>query len=304
MPKKDTTQIVSPTVIERIVAKVEIWLRGELPQLTTDAARDIMRSVNSTLSEANIDLLLKGAMPHIDASLQHKELSSHIDKFIEELEKKEQGDIKTPKEMAGITLAHCQEWIKELVPRIIKNYYRYAPDIETLRSDSSVIGKYQIYFNRVIFKRYKSLLPKDYSVEDFLNDVWVNVLASLDTFHFRSSFTTWCFLVIRSTWRDHCKKSKEHLTVSFGDRVIDGENKATETINICDPKATEMFRVIDDQKSQIDKALKQSRDPEKKRKLFMMLNEGVEPQTIAKSLNISPNTVYIVRHRLKKKSLE
>ncbi|MFQ5868071.1 MAG: sigma-70 family RNA polymerase sigma factor [bacterium] len=120
-----------------------------------------------------------------------------------------------------------------IIKRKIIYYYEYSVDVKALQQhDSSTIERYQIYIIKVI-RRYFQNLPRNYEVEDLVNESWIVIIKKLEKYKYASKLTVYLYpLIIRKVLEviRRLKKEEKYVTVSTSDPINTDDGSDTLTI--------------------------------------------------------------------------
>lgn len=263
------------------IAQIE---NSKLKRLCYQLTCEISAANNWNLIPQLIDELLEQTWPHIKVSISDS--SVYIHKNIEE-------DIVNPNETK--------------IRNIIINYYHDGPDVNALNSDFSIQQKFQKYFENVVRRKPWSL-PEGIDVEDLVQEVWINIFLHLDSFHFRSRFTTWAYMIIINTWRGLVRgkiKEKKYKHISIDGPISDNKETLKDII-IVDPNSNpeEKLSMKELVEKAIDEGVISTKKAIRNKEIISMWLIGEKQREIADKLNLPLNTVTTIINRIKKKSIK
>ena len=147
-------------------------------------------------------------------------------------------------------------------------------------------------FRQLVYKHKDVSLSLAYSVlkdrtiaEDVLQDAFIKVFHKLNTFNFKSSFSTWLYRIIVNTSYNELKKRKTNIS-------LDEDNKD----NFLTPIEDKDFMKESDQKRYINIALKQLK-PDESLVLRLFYSCELSIKEIEKVTNFKTSKVKVDLHR-------
>lgn len=143
-----------------------------------------------------------------------------------------------------------------------------------------LVGKYQDTVYGFAFK----VCRNQQDAEDTLQEAFLNILKSLPSFNFQSSFSTWIYRIVSNSCLMKFRKEKRDRWESFED--IDRPEERIQDNYSKWPEDAEQKLLTDELKKQMDEAILEL--PPLYRLAFVLKDlEGLKVEEVAKALKIS-----------------